>query len=265
VSNEKIRVGIIGAGGWAKYGHIPALQSLPNFEIVAVSSRKKQLAEEYAAKFDIRHAFDSPNALVTHRDVDLVVILAPAPEHARLVKLAIAARKDVYSEWPLTTRTSDSEELLALAEAQGVRHIVGLQRRHGPSARYSRDLVKQGYVGKVRSARMTISVDAFQPTMPGRYSWAFSTSSFSHVLSIYGGHFMDVLFRSVGFPKKLTAVVENQFPCFTVEETGQRIPTTNPNEVMVIGTLENGGLFSVQIEGGQGGWPGLKIELVDMA
>jgi predicted dehydrogenase len=133
--------------------------------------------------------------------------------------------------------------------------------RLGPSARYTRDLVKQGYVGKIRSARMTVSVDAFGPTMPGRYAWAFPTSNFSHVLSIYGGHFMDVLFRSVGFPKKLTAVVENQFPFFTVEETGQKIPTTSPNEVMVIGTLEGGGLFSVQIEAGQQHRTGLQIDI----
>jgi len=31
MSDETIRVGIIGAGGWAKYGHIPALQSLEEF------------------------------------------------------------------------------------------------------------------------------------------------------------------------------------------------------------------------------------------
>jgi hypothetical protein len=49
MSSEKIRVGIIVAGGWAKYGHIPALQFLKEFEIAAVSSRKKELAEEYAA------------------------------------------------------------------------------------------------------------------------------------------------------------------------------------------------------------------------
>ncbi len=37
-------------GGWAKYGHIPALQALKeDFEIVAVASRKKELAEEYKA------------------------------------------------------------------------------------------------------------------------------------------------------------------------------------------------------------------------
>lgn len=261
MKDEKIRVGIIGAGGWAKYGHIPALQSLKEFEIVAVSSRKKELAEEYAAKFNILHAFGDEQSLITHPDVDLVVILALAPEHARLVKAAIAAGKDVYSEWPLTTRTSDSEELLALAEGKGVRHVVGLQRRMGPSARYTRDLVKQGYVGKIRSARLTVSADAFQPIMPGGYAWAFPTSNFSHILSIYGGHFMDALFQSVGFPKKLTGVVENQFPFITIEETGEKVPNTSPNEVMVVGTLEGGGLFSVQIEGGQQHRTGLQIDI----
>jgi predicted dehydrogenase len=261
MSREKIRVGIIGAGGWAKYGHIPALQSLEEFEIVAVASRKKELAEQYAAKFNILHSFDDEQALITHPDVDLVVVLAPAPEHARLVKAAIAAGKDIYSEWPLTTKTSDSEELLSLAEAKGVRHIVGLQRRLGPSARYTRDLVKQGYVGKIRSARMTVSVDAFPATMPGRYEWAFHSSNFSHVLSVYAAHFGDMLFQSVGFPKKLTAVVENQFPFITVEETGQKVPNTSPNAAMVVGALKNGGLFSVQIEGGQQHRTGLQIDI----
>lgn len=212
MTDQKIRVGIIGLGGWAKYGHIPVLQALEQFDIVAVSSRRLAQAQEYAATFNIAHAFDDEQVLVSHPDVDLVVILAPAPEHARLAKIAIAAGKDVYSEWPLTTSTADSEELLALAEAKGVRHIVGLQRRHGPSARYLRDLVKQGYVGQIRSANMIVSADAFEPMMSEKHSWAFPVSNFSHVLSIYGGHFMDILFHTVGFPQKLTAIVKNQFP-----------------------------------------------------
>ena len=77
-------------------------------------------------------------------------------------------------------------------------------------------------------------------------------------------HFGDMLFQSVGFPKKLTAVIENQFPLITVEESGQKIPTTRPDEVMVIGTLEDGGLFSVQIEGGQRHRTGLQIELREL-
>jgi hypothetical protein len=51
------------------------------------------------------------------------------------------------------TSRADSEELLSLAEAKGGSHIVGLQRRMGPGARYTRDLIKQGYVGKIRGFR----------------------------------------------------------------------------------------------------------------
>jgi predicted dehydrogenase len=261
MGNDKIRVGIIGAGGWAKYGHIPALQTLKEFDVVAVSSRKQETAEKTAAQFNIPHAFGNEQALIDHPDVDLVAVVYPAPEHARLVKATIAASKDVYSEWPLTTSTADSKELLSLAEAKGVRHVVGLQRRMGPSARYTRDLVKQGYVGKIRGVHMRVSTDAFVPTMPGRYEWAFHASNFSHVLSIYAAHFGDMLFRSVGLPKKLTAVIETQFPFFTVLETGEQIPNTNPNEVMVIGTLEGGGLFSMQVEGAQKHRTGLQIDI----
>jgi len=261
MSGGKIRVGIVGAGGWAKYGHIPALKALDEFEIVAVSNRKKEKAEETAKQFHIKHAFGGEQSLISHPDVDLVSVVAPAPEHARLVRQAIAGGKDVYSEWPLTTSTADSEELLSLAEAKGVRHIVGLQRRMGPSARYTRDLIMQGYVGRIRGVHMTVSADAFVPEMPGRYSWAFDAANFSNVLSIYAAHFGDMLFNSVGFPKKLTAVIETQFPFFTVVETGEQIPNTNPNEVMVIGTLENGGLFSMQVEGAQKHRTGVQIDI----
>jgi predicted dehydrogenase len=261
MSSDKIRVGIVGTGGWAKYGHIPALQLLDEFEIVAIVSRKQKTADETARKFNIPQAFGDEQALINHPDIDLVVILTPALDHARLARIVIAAGKDVYSEWPLSTTTAESEELLALAEAKGVRHIVGLQRRFGPSARYMRDLVKQGYVGKMRSARMTVSVDAFPATMPGIYSWSFGVANFANTVSVYAGHFGDLLFNAVGFPKELTGIVKNQFPVITIPETGEQVPTTRPDAAMAIGTLENGALFSIQIEGAQRHRTGLQIDI----
>jgi predicted dehydrogenase len=41
-SKGKIRAGIVGIGNWGRYGHIPVLQFLPDFQIVAVSSRRKE-------------------------------------------------------------------------------------------------------------------------------------------------------------------------------------------------------------------------------
>ncbi|MDT5069088.1 MAG: hypothetical protein QOK02_5243, partial [Mycobacterium sp.] len=53
-------MGIIGAGGWAKYGHMPALQSLDDFEITAVAARRRESAESAAAQFGIPTVYDDP-------------------------------------------------------------------------------------------------------------------------------------------------------------------------------------------------------------
>src|ERR1700682_6304603 len=95
-----IRVGIIGSGGWARYGHIPALQTLDGFKVVALAGRNREKVQKYADEFSIEHAFGRAEELIAHPDVDLVVVLAQSPEHGRLAKAAIAAGKDVYTEWP---------------------------------------------------------------------------------------------------------------------------------------------------------------------
>jgi predicted dehydrogenase len=241
MTKDTIGVGIIGAGGWATYGHIPALRTLGQFKIVALSSRQQESADELAQKFDVPHGFGDYNDLIAHPDVDLVVIPTPAPEHAYHIRAALAAGKDVYSEWPLTTSTAESNELLRLAEDQGVRHVVGLQRRFAPSASYTRDLIAQGYVGDVRGVRMSVGVDAFGPAMPERYAWSIKEENFTNLLSVYGGHFFDLLFHLVGPPSKFTAVTQNQFPATTILETGEKIPHSAAHEVMMIGTLERGG------------------------
>ncbi len=156
-TGNKIRAGLVGIGNWGRYGHLPVLQLLPNFEIAAVSSRRKEAAKEMAREFGIPHALTDPNELIHHPEVDLVVVLPPAPHHAALVRAAMAAGKDVYCDWPLTTTRADTEDLRARAQRAGVRHVVGLQRRMGPSARYVRDLLAQGYVGKIRSVRMHVT------------------------------------------------------------------------------------------------------------
>ena len=77
---DRIRVGLVGVGSWGRYGHIPALKLLPEYEIVAVASRSIETASELAAQFEIPHAFDDYKRLVESPEVDLVVVLPPAPQ-----------------------------------------------------------------------------------------------------------------------------------------------------------------------------------------
>lgn len=257
---EKIRVGLVGVGSWGRYGHIPALRLLPEYEIVAVASRSLKTASKLATEYAIPHAFGDYKRLVEHPDVDLVVVLPPAPQHAVIVKAAIAAGKDVYCEWPLTTSTAESEELLQLAQAAGVGHIVGLQRTVGASSLLLRDLLAKRYVGDLRSVRMHVSMSGFGPVRSKALDWTLPAANFSHILSIYGGHFMDMLFHIVGEPATLTAIVKTQFPDVSVE-AGPKLPNETPDAVMVMGSLKNGALFQIHIEGGKLNRKGLQIEI----
>jgi predicted dehydrogenase len=66
--NGKIRAGIIGMGNWGRYGHVPVLRLLPDFEIVAVASRRKEYAEQTPREFGIVHAFIDREKLINHPD-----------------------------------------------------------------------------------------------------------------------------------------------------------------------------------------------------
>lgn len=258
-NEKKIGVGIIGVGGWASYGHLPAVQTVDSIDVVAVSSRTKAKAEDLAAEHGIASAYDDYHELIADPAVDLVVIPAPAPQHKELIEAVIAGGKDVYSEWPLTTNTADSEALLAAADDAGVRHVVGLQRRMSPSARYTADLIQDGFVGQIHGVTMSLGVDAFGASLPERSKWVLDPTNFVNLLPVYFGHFGDLLFTTVGRPETLTAITANHIPTVTIQETGEEVNSAVPTEIMITGELRGGGLYSIQLEGGQRRKTGLQI------
>ncbi|MDQ2820210.1 MAG: Gfo/Idh/MocA family oxidoreductase [Pseudomonadota bacterium] len=261
VPAKKIRVGIVGAGTWAEYGHMPSLSSLPDFEVTAVYSRSAEKAHAVAARHGITYAVTSLQELVEHPEVDLVLVLTQAPQHEAGIRAAIAAGKDVYSEWPLTTSTAVSRELATLAQQAGVRHVVGLQRRLAPSYRYMSDLLADGYIGDLRSVRMHVSVDAFGARRMGYLAYTVPPENFSDLLPIFGGHFLDILFKHFGFPRTLSALTANQIKQVTVIDTGEKLPRTNPDQVLMHGTFANGAVLTVQLEAGKRNNFGVQIDL----
>ena len=252
----------MGVGNWAVYGHIPALRLLPQFEICAVSSRNLERARSISTRFGIEHALGSVDELLSLSSVDLVAVLTPAPEHAWIVRAAIAAGKDVYCEWPLTTSSRDSKDLLRLASDAGMGHVAGLQRTLGVSSLHFARLLQDGYVGQVRSVRMHVSMESFGgPMRSPALEWTLPIENFSHVLSIYGGHFMDMLFHSVGMPRTVSAIAATQFPILTLSSTGQEFSNDNPDAFIAQGWLTNQALFQIHVEGGKQNPSGLQIEI----
>ena len=259
--NSKIRVGIVGAGTWAEYGHIPSLTLLPQYEISAIFSRSQQKADAVAARHGIKHALNSLEALVAHPEVDLVLVLNPAPSHEQAIRAAIAAGKDVYSEWPLTPDKATSQELMELAERAGVRHLVGLQRRLGPDYRYLHDLLRDGYIGELRSVRLHVSVEYFQQRRLQSLYFTVPAENFSSLLSIYGGHFFDAVFTTLGHPDSIHALAVNQFKQVTLIESGEVLPHMLADQVVVSGSFANGAVLTAHLEAGKRNNFGWQLDL----
>ncbi|WP_227246713.1 Gfo/Idh/MocA family protein [Paraburkholderia caribensis] len=259
--NVPLRVGVIGVGNWAKHGHLRVLDLLPQYTLQAIYSQRHEAAEAAAREYRIGRVAESIDALVDSHDIDLVVVLNTAAQHAQTVRRVIAAGKHVYCEWPLTTTLAESEELLQLAGERGVRHVVGLQRRLAPHSRYVRDLIQQGYVGELRSVRMHVSMNYFQATRSRALEWTVPLENFSSVVSIYGGHFLDMLFSTTGWPVSIAALTPNQFPSVTIRETGVSIPTSTPDQLVLAGMLEGSAVVSVHIEGGKRNGSGVQIDI----
>ena len=91
--------------------------------------------------------------------------------------------------------------------------------------------------------------------------WTIGAKNFSHVLSIYAGHFLDMLFHNVGQTKTLSSIIATQFSSLTLSATGEFFPYDTPDGIVGIGTLENGALLSFQIEGGKLHNSGLQIDI----
>lgn len=247
----KVRVGIVGvnaARGFASIAHIPALKALPDFEIVAVCTTRQASADAAAKHYGALLAFTDPNQLAAHPDVDLVTVCVKAPDHYVPVMAAIEAGKHVYCEWPLGRNTEEAIRLHEAADRAGIRHAIGLQGRVSPSISYVSDLIADGYVGRVLSGTMFVNAGNWGATLEGAYQ-ADRTNG-ANLMTITGGHNLDALCYCLGEFRQLAAFVVSQRDKIPLVGSGEMIPKSSPDQLVVNGIVGDGAVVSFQVRGG---------------
>jgi predicted dehydrogenase len=251
VTNRKIHVGMVGANpsrGFASIAHIPALQALPDFEISAVCTTRQDSADAAARHFGVPLPFSDAEKLARHSEVDLVTVSVKVPDHYLPVMAAIEAGKHVYCEWPLGRNTDEAIRMRDAADRKGIRHAVGLQGQVSPAINHTKDLIADGYVGRVLSATMIGCAPNWGPAIDRAYQADFANGA--NLLTITGGHTIDALCHCLGEFRELAAFVVSQRDRIPVEETGELIAKTVPDQLVVNGIVGDGTVVSFQIRGG---------------
>ena len=255
-SGKTIGVGIVGASatrGWASVAHIPALQALDAYDIRAVSTTRLDSAIASADRLGIELAFDTHRSLVSHPEVDLVVVAVKVPGHKQIVGDALAAGKMVYCEWPLGRNLSDAEEMAELARDRQLRTVAGLQGALHPPIRFLGDLIRQGTIG----VPLSTSIRAHPPEdmWLGRYDPPFEfmaqADDGATLLSIAVGHALEPLAQVLGEFESLSAVVANQRGDGIRLADRATIPKDAPDEIVVAGRLRTGVIASLHYSAGQ--------------
>lgn len=250
---DKIGVGIIGVApgrSWAAVAHIPALNVLPDFEVRALSTTRRESADAAAAEFGIPHAYDNHRDLVNDPGVDVVAVTVKVPHHLELVKAAVEAGKHVYCEWPLGNGLAEAEEMAALTRARGVVAAIGLQARSAPVMHYVRDLIAEGYVGEVLSTTLTGSGLNWGAFVDQPNAYTFDKKNGATLLSIPFGHTVDAVCMCLGEFVDVRALMANRRKSALLVPDMTPLDFTTEDQVIVAGTLEGGAVASIHYRGG---------------
>ncbi len=264
MTERRIKVGLLGANptkGWGTSVHVPAIAALPAFTLQAVGTTRQETARESAARFGAKLAFDDARQLSEHPEIDLVAITVKAPEHHCLAMMALEAGKHVYCEWPLAANTAQAMEMRDLAARKGVKAIVGLQARAAPAIVHARNLIRDGYVGRVTAVRMACALPGGGGRRSAEGLYVIDKANGASTLAIQGGHAIDALRFVTGGFAGLSAVVSNQFNSVEVVETGEIRAKDAPDQILCSGYLNNGAVVSVIINGGAVGGHGIEMRI----
>lgn len=197
---------LIGASDIAATRVAPALRARGD-EIAAVVSSSAEHADEFATAHGIPHSTTEIGAAATATRADCAYISSYNERHYEHARAALSAGLHVLCEKPLTLTIGEGEELARLAAEQG---LVLAVNHHLPGSalhRAVRELVADGAIGDVLSARVAHAV-----SLPDRLrGWRVAADRpGAGVIMDITSHDASVLNPLLGTPIRVSALAVTQ-------------------------------------------------------
>jgi len=148
VSTRTLRVGVLGAGSWARSAHLPGWRRDPRCEVTVLCDVVRERAVEAAEQLGIRRVSDDWETVVRDPALDVIDIATPSHTHFDLAMAALAAGKHVLCEKPVAYDFRDTRRAAEAARTRGLLTKVGLTFRYSPGLQYAKALIDEGFVGQ---------------------------------------------------------------------------------------------------------------------
>ncbi len=172
-ANDRIAYGLVGAGGRGRYLN-------KNFQ--KLGAECVAIAEVYEPNLQ-KALEDSPNAksyvdyheLLAQNGVDAIINATPDHQHCPILLAALAAKKDVYQEKPMSHSLEESQKMVQATRRTGQIVQIGMQRRSANSIIKGKALMESGMLGKITLVKpmwnWNVSHELDNSPLPGKLDW----------------------------------------------------------------------------------------------
>jgi predicted dehydrogenase len=129
--------------------HVEALRRL-GVHVHGVVGSSRERAAGRSRELGLPPAYDSFQAMLDDKRVEVVHVTSPNHLHHEHAKAALEAGKHVVCEKPLAMTPTESADLLRIAEHSGRVHATNFNIRFYPVCQHVHGMVKHGELGEVR-------------------------------------------------------------------------------------------------------------------
>jgi len=171
-TEKKVRWGILSTARIAAERLIPAFHESEIASLIAVASRDKERAEQFASKHRIAQAYGSYEELLADHSIDAVYIPLPNHLHREWAIRAMGEGKQVLCEKPLSTSAADGIAMFDASKKNNVLLMEGFMYRFHPQTRRVRELLAQGIIGQPRLIRVAHSFPLILQDRDDDFRWS---------------------------------------------------------------------------------------------
>lgn len=225
-SISPLRIGVLGAGPIAQFGHFEACAKASNAELYAICDVAEDLAERMAITHDAGHVFTDYDAMLADPNVEAVIVATSDPFHVPMSIKALEAGKAVLSEKPLGVSVEDVLALESAVVRTGGYLQVGHMKRFDPGIEAAKAFIdeKMGEVQALKawycdSTHRYTNTDAVQP-LPVRSAKARKPAGDpkadkqSYFMLAHGSHLVDLMRHLAGEITSVSARLSQKFGAY---------------------------------------------------
>ncbi len=140
---------------------IPGARASSKVDLVAVASRDRARAGEYAREWEIDRAYGSYEELLADPEIEAVYISLPNTLHCEWSIRSVEAGKHVLCEKPMSRDPSEVEAAFDAAEKADRLLTEAFMYRHNPQTKRLRQLLDDGAIGELRLVRAVFSYSLY--------------------------------------------------------------------------------------------------------